>query len=205
MSGHPALPADRHRLIILAFHAPDSVPADGSPRRPPDWWGSFEDFKTSQGSSKFFLVVCRSSLSCFHPRPDPNRILKIHWSLSLVEMYFSFFICQLLAASSCLLDVSLAGPLASHRGAKSAVTRDSGRVKPKVFIIDMFAPEGEAWYGIPEFDVLAQNISVSGFSPLFPDAHCTADGEICQLVTGESGKLNLDVLSAVSNEHRNVD
>ena len=51
----------------------------------------------------------------------------------------------------------------------------------------MFEPEGEAWYEIPEFDVLAQNISVEGFSPLYPDAHCTADGEICQLVTGESG------------------
>lgn len=25
-----------------------------------------------------------------------------------------------------------------------------------------------------------------GFSPLYPDAHCTADGDICQLITGES-------------------
>ncbi|KAK4996406.1 hypothetical protein LTR66_003990, partial [Elasticomyces elasticus] len=59
-------------------------------------------------------------------------------------------------------------------------------VKPKVFIISMFPPEAAVWYGIPEFDVLATNITVPGFSPLFPDAHCTADGEICQLTTGES-------------------
>ena len=52
----------------------------------------------------------------------------------------------------------------------------------------MFDPEADIWYGIPEFDLLALNITVPGFSPLFPDAHCTADGDICQLVTGESGK-----------------
>lgn len=59
-------------------------------------------------------------------------------------------------------------------------------IKPKVFIISMFDPEADIWYGIPEFDLLALNITVPGFSPLFPDAHCTADGDICQLVTGES-------------------
>jgi len=53
-------------------------------------------------------------------------------------------------------------------------------VKPKVFIISMFDPEAEVWYGIPEFDILGLNITVPGFSPLFPDAHCTADGEVCQ-------------------------
>jgi hypothetical protein len=60
------------------------------------------------------------------------------------------------------------------------------KIKPKVFIISMFEPEAEIWWGIPEFDLLARNITVLGFSPLFPDAHCTADEDICQLVTGES-------------------
>lgn len=60
------------------------------------------------------------------------------------------------------------------------------RIAPRVFIISMFDPEAEIWWGIPEFDLLAQNISVPGFSPLFPDAHCTANGQVCQLVTGES-------------------
>ncbi|KAK5133853.1 hypothetical protein LTR08_007184 [Meristemomyces frigidus] len=59
-------------------------------------------------------------------------------------------------------------------------------VKPKVFIISMFDPEGEAWYGVPEFDILALNVTVPGFSPLYPDAHCTANGDVCQLTTGES-------------------
>ena len=61
------------------------------------------------------------------------------------------------------------------------------RVKLKVFIISMLPPYGEVWWGIPEFDLLATNITVPGFSPPFPDAHCTADGGICHLVTGESG------------------
>ncbi|KAH8688747.1 putative purine nucleoside permease [Talaromyces proteolyticus] len=60
------------------------------------------------------------------------------------------------------------------------------KIAPKVIIISMFGPEGEAWWGIPEFDVLAHNITVPGLSPLYPHVHCTADKVICQLITGES-------------------
>lgn len=56
-------------------------------------------------------------------------------------------------------------------------------ISPKVFIISMFDSEEETWFGIQEFDILAQNITVTGFSPQFPDAHCTADGSICQVTT----------------------
>ncbi|KAK4507027.1 hypothetical protein PRZ48_000761 [Zasmidium cellare] len=59
-------------------------------------------------------------------------------------------------------------------------------VKPKMFIVSMFDPEAEVWYGIEEFDVLARNITVPGLSPLFPDVHCTEDGDVCQLTIGES-------------------
>ncbi|KAL1304090.1 hypothetical protein AAFC00_000525 [Neodothiora populina] len=59
-------------------------------------------------------------------------------------------------------------------------------VKPKVFIVSMFKPEQDIWFGIPEFDILGLNITVPGLSPLFPDVHCTEDGEVCQVVTGES-------------------
>ncbi|EIW52532.1 purine nucleoside permease [Trametes versicolor FP-101664 SS1] len=64
-------------------------------------------------------------------------------------------------------------------------TRDL-KITPKVFIIDAFEPEEASWHGIPEFNVLEHNITVSGFSPLFPKAHCTRDGTICQAVTGEA-------------------
>ncbi|KAI0754320.1 purine nucleoside permease [Daedaleopsis nitida] len=57
---------------------------------------------------------------------------------------------------------------------------------PKVFIIGMFDNEASAWHGIKEFNVLEQDISVPGFSPLFPQAHCTKDGSVCQVVTGEA-------------------
>ena len=63
----------------------------------------------------------------------------------------------------------------------------AGVIKPKVFILSMFDPEAEVWYGISDFDVLARNITIPGFSPVYPDAHCTADGEVCQLTIGEAG------------------
>lgn len=50
----------------------------------------------------------------------------------------------------------------------------------------MSAPEAEIWWGIDEFDLLAQNITVPGLSPLFPEVHCTADGDVCQVIKGES-------------------
>lgn len=68
------------------------------------------------------------------------------------------------------------------------VERAPKPIAPRVFIISMFAPEAEVWYGIKEFNLLAHNITVPGFSPLFPQAHCTKDGQVCQLVTGEGGK-----------------
>ncbi|GLB39627.1 putative purine nucleoside [Lyophyllum shimeji] len=63
------------------------------------------------------------------------------------------------------------------------------KIKPKVFIFSMYDDEGDVWYSIPEFDLLARNITVPGLSPLFPDAHCTLDGSVCQLTTGE-GEIN---------------
>ncbi|KAI9640566.1 hypothetical protein NHQ30_010864 [Ciborinia camelliae] len=64
-------------------------------------------------------------------------------------------------------------------------------VKPKVFIISMFSPEADIWYENSNTtgsigNLLAKNITVPGFSPLFPQAHCLADGSVCQLTTGES-------------------
>ncbi|KAF2439217.1 purine nucleoside permease [Karstenula rhodostoma CBS 690.94] len=56
----------------------------------------------------------------------------------------------------------------------------------------MFDGEEEVWFGIPEFNILAQNITVTGFSPQFPAAHCTEDGSICQVVTA-MGEINAAV------------
>ncbi|EKM52541.1 uncharacterized protein PHACADRAFT_261032 [Phanerochaete carnosa HHB-10118-sp] len=64
--------------------------------------------------------------------------------------------------------------------------RENAKIAPKVFLIDMFDDEGDSWYGIPQFNVLENNITIPGFSPLFPQAHCTGDGSICQLTTGEA-------------------
>lgn len=61
-------------------------------------------------------------------------------------------------------------------------------VKPKVLIISMFEPEADVWYNIPEFNVLANNITVPGISFLYPDVHCTADEDICQITIGQAGR-----------------
>ncbi|KAF9254467.1 purine nucleoside permease [Marasmius fiardii PR-910] len=63
------------------------------------------------------------------------------------------------------------------------------KIAPKVFILNMFDREADVWYNIPEFNLLSRNISISGFSPRYPDAHCTEDGSVCQLITGE-GEIN---------------
>ncbi|MCJ1276978.1 hypothetical protein MMC21_004787 [Puttea exsequens] len=65
-------------------------------------------------------------------------------------------------------------------------SRWNKKAAPKVLIISMFPPEGDVWYNIPEFNLLAKNITVPGLSPLYPDVHCTANKEVCELVTGES-------------------
>ena len=80
---------------------------------------------------------------------------------------------------------------------------NSAKIAPKVFIFSMvryritvFFPSQpvipcsltakDAWFNIPEFNILDHNITVPGFPPLFPHAHCTKDGQICELVTGEA-------------------
>ncbi|KAJ6588885.1 purine nucleoside permease [Mycena capillaripes] len=59
-------------------------------------------------------------------------------------------------------------------------------IEPKVLIITMFDFEANVWFGIPEFDLLAQNITVPGFSPLYPNVHCTANSDVCLLTTGQA-------------------
>lgn len=49
-------------------------------------------------------------------------------------------------------------------------------------------------------DILGRNITVPGFSPLYPDAHCTEDGDVCQLTTGEGGKCTHDTLECFEHE-----
>ena len=92
------------------------------------------------------------------------------------------------AAAGALWVVGTLTNVAIATGIEAEGRAASQKITPKVFIIDMFPPEADAWYGRPEFNLLAHNITVPGFSPLYPEAHCTPDYQICQLVTGESGK-----------------
>ena len=70
--------------------------------------------------------------------------------------------------------------------------RSNDVITPKVMIVSMFDPEANVWYGIDEFDILAQNVSLPGLSPLFPEVHCTSNGEVCQITIGEGGMSSLN-------------
>ena len=63
-----------------------------------------------------------------------------------------------------------------------------------------YGDEGNVWLGIPEFNLLEQNITLPGISMKFPDVHCTSDGSVCQLVAGE-GEINaaISTFSLVSS------
>ena len=104
-----------------------------------------------------------------------------------------FHILSQLATALALTSYASAIPLIRS----SVPEKRADTIKPKVFIIDMFGPEGDVWYGIPEFDLLAQNITLTGLSPLYPDVHCTADGSVCQVVTGESEINAASTISAI--------
>lgn len=70
--------------------------------------------------------------------------------------------------------------------ARNEARTDDKPIAPKFMIISMFTPEAEVWYDIPDFNLLAHNITLPGLSPLFPAIHCSDDYSVCQVVTGES-------------------
>ena len=89
---------------------------------------------------------------------------------------------ELLLAARCFISWASAASLKNT----GTLSPRGEMIAPKVVIISMFEPEAAIWWGIDEFDLLAQNITVPGLSPLFPEVHCTATGDVCQIITGES-------------------
>ncbi|MCJ1438258.1 hypothetical protein MMC27_007646 [Xylographa pallens] len=110
---------------------------------------------------------------------------------------FSLNTASVLLASTVLLGLAATSPVASLEAKAQPLEKRDYVISPKVMIVDMFGPEGDAWYGIPEFDLLAQNITVPGLSPLYPDVHCTLSNDICQIVTGESEINAASTMSAL--------
>ncbi|KAK7436887.1 hypothetical protein VKT23_018908 [Stygiomarasmius scandens] len=106
-----------------------------------------------------------------------------------MKLTFMTRISAALLALSSMLVGAAATPINDIQNLDLIDRAEQNKTAPKVFIISMFTPEANVWYNIPDFNLLARNITVPGFSPLFPDAHCTNDGSICELVTGE-GEIN---------------
>ncbi|KAI0696709.1 purine nucleoside permease [Cytidiella melzeri] len=95
----------------------------------------------------------------------------------------------LLSYWACVLFYAILSPVSVSGTAVSADHHNARRgplIAPKVFIITMFENERDVWIGLPDFNILAHNVTVPGFSPLFPQAHCTVDNSICLLTTGEA-------------------
>ncbi|KAK0738830.1 putative purine nucleoside permease [Schizothecium vesticola] len=73
-------------------------------------------------------------------------------------------------------------------------------LRPKVFIVNMFGLEAEAWQtgnAAKSLNLTARRIQVPGLSPKYPDIFCTEDGNVCQITTAE-GLINASLaLSAL--------
>ncbi|KAG8532904.1 uncharacterized protein KY384_002782 [Bacidia gigantensis] len=105
---------------------------------------------------------------------------------------FTHAILALQALTSCVTSSAI---LQRRDQSSDPVEARNNKIAPKVFILNAFSPEAGSFYAAKEFNLLAQNITVPGISPRFPDAHCTANGEICQVTTGE-GEINAAGTSA---------
>lgn len=81
-----------------------------------------------------------------------------------------------------------ANPICAAQSYSLQAREPKNQIAPKVIIISMFVLEQGAWFGIPDFDLTGVNVTVPGLSPLFPDIHCTKDGDICQITTAMGGK-----------------
>ncbi|KAJ7065026.1 purine nucleoside permease [Mycena amicta] len=70
-------------------------------------------------------------------------------------------------------------------------------IQPKVLIITMFDSETNLWFNIPEFNIVDCPVSFPGLSPLYPSVHCTNDGSICLVTTGQAEINAASTMSAV--------
>jgi len=99
------------------------------------------------------------------------------------------FSTQLLTASMLLYSLSLA---ATHprgwRNDRGPSPNALDVISPKVVIINMFDAEAGVWQEAPDFNLLERNVTVTGFSTAYPQAHCTTDGDVCQIVTAMGGE-----------------
>jgi purine nucleoside permease len=126
-------------------------------------------------------VLISRIVVCISPAPYSTTLLQtasamFHLAITaLVSLLFSLYV------ETAPTDPTDGGP---QKPSKVILPGEAETISPKVFIISMFDSEEEVWFGIPEFDISAHNVTVTGFSPQFPSAHCTAHGSICQVTTG---------------------
>ena len=112
-------------------------------------------------------------------------------SKRLDSCVFSFLLLILLFTLSIFI-ANLRPPQAPRLPIQAGSAPSSAGLAPKIFIVSFYDQEGEIWQNAnPSFD-LSSELSLPGLSPLFPSIRCTADHQICMLVTGE-GEINAAV------------
>ncbi|ORX95132.1 hypothetical protein BCR34DRAFT_608042 [Clohesyomyces aquaticus] len=65
---------------------------------------------------------------------------------------------------------------------------ESEKIQPRIFILTTYATESDSWNLVPGLNLFTtQKLAIPGLSPLCPDVHCTANGEVCHITTSEGG------------------
>ena len=130
-------------------------------------------------------------------------------------MYSLVFFILVLLLPQCFTIVAEPAPIRksprlAHRrsGFQHEIRTRNEMLVPKLFIINMvrlslpysstgqlkhkYDDEGYTWLSKESLGLYANNITIPGLSPLFPDAHCTETGDVCEITTGE-GQINAAV------------
>ncbi|KAJ5553135.1 hypothetical protein N7494_002513 [Penicillium frequentans] len=87
--------------------------------------------------------------------------------------------------------------LALARGSIAAPGYQPAPLSPKILIINAFESETDVFVSDSQLGLLAQNITVPGISPQYPNVSCTSSGEVCQVTTGEGGFQAATTLAAL--------
>ena len=76
-------------------------------------------------------------------------------------------------------------------------------IAPRVLIVSLFEPEATVWFGTQTaagpLGLGYVNVTVPGFSPLFPDVLCSPNLQVCLLVTGEAEVNAAATVTAIVN------
>ncbi|KAJ5904007.1 NUP-domain-containing protein [Penicillium tannophilum] len=84
-------------------------------------------------------------------------------------------------------------------GSLAAAGYQPAPLSPKILFINAFESETDVFVSDSQLGLLAQNITVPGISPQYPNVTCSSSSEVCQVTTGEGGFQAATTLAALIN------